>query len=87
MRTTGRTSAGSNGEFRIYRLNERATTFQQSGQDITQPARQSFEIRTNVVQALPGGFRARGSRSRLALAREPRLVVRLGFDHHLRAHH
>ena len=54
-------SAGSNGEFRMYRLNERETTFQQSGQDITQPARQSFEIRTNVVQALPGGFRARGS--------------------------
>jgi LPS-assembly protein len=54
-------SAGSNGEFRMYRLNERATTFQQSGTDITQPARQSFEIRTNVVQALPAGFRARGS--------------------------
>ncbi len=54
-------SAGSNGEFRMYRINERAVTFQQSGQDITQPARQSFEIRTNVVQALPGGFRARGT--------------------------
>jgi lipopolysaccharide assembly outer membrane protein LptD (OstA) len=54
-------SAGSTGEFRMYRMNERATTFQQSGQDLTQPARQSFEIRTNVVQALPAGFRARGS--------------------------
>ena len=54
-------SAGSNGEFRMYRLNERATTFQQSGTPITQPARQSFEIRTNVVQALPRGFRARGT--------------------------
>ena len=54
-------SSGSNGEFRMYRLNERASTFQQGGQDITQPARQSFEVRTNVVQALPGGFRARGS--------------------------
>ncbi len=54
-------SQGSNGEFRMYRLSERATTFQQSGNDITQPARESFEIRTNVVQALPGGFKARGS--------------------------
>src|SRR5687768_5629594 len=45
----------------MYRINERATTFQQGGLPITQPARQSFEIRTNVVQALPGGFRARGS--------------------------
>jgi lipopolysaccharide assembly outer membrane protein LptD (OstA) len=54
-------SSGSNGEFRMYRLNERATTFQQGGNSITQPARQSFEIRTNVVQGLPGGFRARGS--------------------------
>jgi LPS-assembly protein len=54
-------SSGSNGEFRIYRLNERESTFQQNGQDVTQPARQSFEIRTNVVQSLPGGFKARGS--------------------------
>jgi LPS-assembly protein len=54
-------SAGSNGEFRVYRLNEQATTFRQSGLDITQPARESFEIRANVVQGLPGGFRARGS--------------------------
>jgi lipopolysaccharide assembly outer membrane protein LptD (OstA) len=54
-------SAGSNGEFRIYRLNERESTFTQNGTPVTQPARQSFEIRTNVVQALPGGFRARGN--------------------------
>ena len=54
-------SAGSNGEFRMYRLNERASTFEQNGTPITQPARKSFEIRTNVVQGLPGGFKARGS--------------------------
>jgi lipopolysaccharide assembly outer membrane protein LptD (OstA) len=54
-------SSASNGEFRIYRLSERATTFTQNGQDITNPARQSFEIRSNVVQGLPGGFRARGN--------------------------
>ncbi|HEY8550302.1 MAG TPA: LPS assembly protein LptD [Vicinamibacterales bacterium] len=55
-------SAGSNGEFRFYRLNERAATFEVPGVgDVTQPDRQSFEIRANVVQALPAGFRARGS--------------------------
>ena len=54
-------SAGSNGEFRMYRLNERDSTFEQNGMPITQPARKSFEIRTNVVQGLPGGFKARGS--------------------------
>jgi lipopolysaccharide assembly outer membrane protein LptD (OstA) len=54
-------SSGSNGEFRIYRLNERATTFTQNGQDITQPARKSFEVRSNVVQSLGGSFKARGS--------------------------
>lgn len=54
-------SGASNGEFRVYRLNEKASTFTQNGQDITNPARESFEIRANVVQALPGGFRARGN--------------------------
>jgi LPS-assembly protein len=54
-------AAGSNGEFRMYRLNERESTFEQNGTQITQPARKSFEIRTNVVQSLPGGFKARGS--------------------------
>ncbi len=55
-------SAGSSGDFRIYRLNERATTFEVPGLgDITQPERQSFEVRANAVQALPGGFRARGT--------------------------
>ncbi len=55
-------SAGSNGEFRMYRLNERESTFQQNGTDITQPARKSFEIRTNVVQALPGRVQGPGQR-------------------------
>jgi len=45
----------------MYRLNERDSTFEQNGVPITQPARKSFEIRTNVVQGLPGGFKARGS--------------------------
>ena len=36
-------------------------TFEQNGTPITQPARKSFEIRTNVVQGLPGGFKARGT--------------------------
>jgi LPS-assembly protein len=55
-------SAGSTGEFRIYRLSERAATFNVAGVgDVTQPERQSFEVRANVIQALPKGFRARGS--------------------------
>ena len=50
-------SAGSNGEFRMYRLNERATTFQQSGQDITsRPARASRSAPTSCrpCRAVPG---------------------------------
>ena len=55
-------SAGSNGEFRIYRLSERAATFDVPNVgDVTQPERRSFEVRANVIQALPKGFRARGS--------------------------
>ena len=54
-------SSGSNGEFRVYRLTEHAATFEQNGITRTNPARESFEIRTNLVQALFGDFRARGS--------------------------
>jgi lipopolysaccharide assembly outer membrane protein LptD (OstA) len=55
-------SAGSNGQMRIYRLSEKSATFNVPNVgDITQPERRSFEVRANVIQALPKGFRARGS--------------------------
>ena len=61
-------SAGSNGEFRIYRLSEKAATFHvRAVSDVTQPARESFEMRANVVQALPG--RLQGARQRRLLQR------------------
>jgi LPS-assembly protein len=54
-------SPGSEGQFRFYRLNEDTSTFNVDGQDVTQPARESFEVRATVAHALPGGFRARGN--------------------------
>ncbi len=54
-------SQGSNGEVRIYRLDERATTYRQNGVDVPLAATDSVDLRGAVVQALPGGFRARGS--------------------------
>jgi LPS-assembly protein len=54
-------SSSSNGQLRIYRLDERATTYRQNGVDVPQPATDSLDLRGTVVQALPGGFRARGS--------------------------
>jgi lipopolysaccharide assembly outer membrane protein LptD (OstA) len=55
-------SAGSNGQFRVYRLSEQAATFNVANVgEVTQPERRSFEVRANLSQALPKGFRARGS--------------------------
>ena len=50
----------STGDFRIHRTDETEATFEVPGRGfVTQPERHSFEIRANVVQALPRGFRAR----------------------------
>ena len=54
-------SSSSNGQLRIYRLDEGATTYRQNGADVPQPATSSLDLRGTVVQGLPGGFRARGS--------------------------
>ena len=53
-------SAGSSGEFRIYRLSEQRHVRRQNGGDHASPAPQP-RVRANVVQALPSGFKARGS--------------------------
>jgi LPS-assembly protein len=54
-------SSSSNGQLRIYRLEERATTYQLNGVDVSQAATDSLDLRGSIVQALPAGFRARGS--------------------------
>ena len=54
-------ASSSNGQLRIYRLNERATTYRQDGVDVFRAATDSLDLRGTVVQALPAGFRARGS--------------------------
>jgi lipopolysaccharide assembly outer membrane protein LptD (OstA) len=55
-------SAGSSGQVRIYRLSEQSATFDVDNVgEVTQPERRSFEVRANVIQALPKGFRARAS--------------------------
>jgi LPS-assembly protein len=54
-------SSSSNGQLRIYRLDERATSYRQNGADVPRPATDSLDLRGTVGQALAGGFRARGS--------------------------
>ena len=54
-------SSSSNGQLRIYRIDERATMYRQNGADVPQAATSSLDLRGTVVQALPAGFRARGS--------------------------
>jgi LPS-assembly protein len=54
-------SSSSSGQLRVYRLDERATTYPQNGAQVARPATDSFDLRGSIVQALPGGFRARGS--------------------------
>jgi LPS-assembly protein len=54
-------STTSNGQLRVYRLAERATTYLQNGSEVSQPATDSLDLRGSIVQALPAGFRARGS--------------------------
>ena len=54
-------SSTSSGQLRVYRLAERATTYQVNGVDVPQAAANSLDLRGTVVQALPAGFRARGS--------------------------
>ncbi|MEO5823282.1 MAG: putative LPS assembly protein LptD [Vicinamibacteraceae bacterium] len=54
-------SNSSNGQLRVYRLDERAATYVQKGVEVEQAATDSLDLRGSIVQALPGGFRARGS--------------------------
>jgi LPS-assembly protein len=54
-------SSSSSGQLRVYRLDERATTYQQNGTEVARPATDSLDLRGSIVQALPAGFRARGS--------------------------
>jgi LPS-assembly protein len=54
-------SSTSSGQLRVYRLAERATTYRQDGVDVPVAATNSLDLRGGIVQALPGGFRARGS--------------------------
>ena len=54
-------SSGSNGEFRIYRLNERRARSSRTARRSPSRRRKSFEVRANVVQGLPGGLQARGT--------------------------
>ena len=52
-------SAGSNGKFRIYRLSEHATDVQRRQRH--QPSARASRCAPTSIQALPAGFRARGS--------------------------
>jgi LPS-assembly protein len=53
---------GSRGNSEIYFINERETTFTDSGgAEVTQPAKRSYQVRGGVNQALGGGFRARAN--------------------------
>ena len=54
-------SSSSSGQLRVYRLDERATTYLQNGVPVSRPATDSLDLRGSIVQALPAGFRARGS--------------------------
>ncbi len=51
---------GSEGQARVYYLNEKESTYTTGGFESTVPARRSYDIRASVIQALPAGLRARG---------------------------
>ncbi len=53
-------SPGSQGNARVYMLNER-TQFAPDGTTVTKAAHRSFDVRSNVNQGLPGGFRVIGN--------------------------
>jgi LPS-assembly protein len=50
--------AGAEGQIRVYRLAENAGTLETAGGSVAQDARRSLELRGNLTQPLPGGFRA-----------------------------
>ena len=53
---------GANGQFRFYRLSEQSATFDVDNVGaVTQPERQSFEVRANVDSALPEGLSRAGN--------------------------
>jgi LPS-assembly protein len=54
-------SSTSSGQLRVYRLEERATSYRQNDVDVPVAATDSLDLRGAIVQALPAGFRARGS--------------------------
>jgi hypothetical protein len=54
-------SSSSSGQVRVYRLDERSTIYTQDGVPVSRPATDSLDLRGSIVQALPAGFRARGS--------------------------
>ncbi len=52
---------GSTGNFRFYRLSEHESTYTDSAGDaITEPGRESYEMRGSATQSLGGGWSARG---------------------------
>ena len=53
-------AAGSGGEIRVYRLSETAGTLGTPTAAVAQEARRSLELRGNLTQQLPRGFRAYG---------------------------
>ena len=52
--------AGSEGQIRLYRLAENAGTVETSGGSVARDALRSLELRGNLMQQLPAGFRAYG---------------------------
>jgi LPS-assembly protein len=53
---------GSQGNSRVYLINERETTFvDASGREVTQPSKRSYQVTGGLTQALGGGFRARAN--------------------------
>jgi LPS-assembly protein len=52
--------AGSDGNVRAYRLDEKATTYVSSGSSVDVPASESYEVRGGFNQMLPYRLRARG---------------------------
>ncbi len=52
-------SPQSQGDFRVYFLDEKESTFDTSSGAVIEPARSNYRIQGNVAQSLPGGLRAR----------------------------
>jgi lipopolysaccharide assembly outer membrane protein LptD (OstA) len=53
-------SPQSQGDFRVYALKEKSTTYESASGPVTDPARTSYRLAGNVTQSLPYNLRARG---------------------------